>query len=85
MVYGLLEVGCKMEASFFGISFEEHFETGFENGHFAIFQGRYFFDVIVHANYVVSGFGEASSCYKSDIAGTDNCDVHRVVLFNAIR
>ena len=72
---------CRKSQSFlFGVTPHQLFQAGFVNGNDAITKSVDFVLVNVNATDLVPALRKASACYKSHIAGANNCDFHCVFL-----
>jgi hypothetical protein len=76
----LAQVGGEMQAALLGVALDQVFQAGFKDVDLAALQDLHDLGVDVHAEDIVSHFGEAGSGNQSHVAGADDAHVHNSML-----
>ncbi|MNQ53088.1 hypothetical protein D3C85_671210 [compost metagenome] len=80
MLDRLFLVCGELQAPAFQAFTDQAGQPGFENAHMALLQQRDLLLIDVHADHIVTHFGQHGSLYKADVATTNDTDFHGVFL-----
>ena len=70
------EVGAEAHSPRLDVAAEDRLQPGFVDRHDTLFEHRYLVGILIDADHVVAEFGKAGARHETDIAATDDRDLH---------